>query len=125
MIVEVRITQSFKKAVKSLLKKYPSLSQDLLNLQETLIKNPIHGTALGHNAYKIRLKISSKGKGKSGGARVISLVETTLVSVVKIVEEEITVNLLTIYDKSDTAVISEKELKGLIEAFHRTRPNPL
>lgn len=79
MNVTVRITKSFKTAVKPLLKKYPSLKSDLLQLEEELIKNPKQGTSLGHNAYKLRLKISSKGKGKSGGARVISLVETILI----------------------------------------------
>jgi mRNA-degrading endonuclease RelE of RelBE toxin-antitoxin system len=77
--VTVRITKSFKTAVKPLLKKYPSLSKDLLVLESELIKNPKLGTPLGLNAFKIRLKISSKGKGKSGGARVISLVETFLI----------------------------------------------
>lgn len=79
MNVTVRITKNFKIAAKPLLKKYPSLQKDLLKLETELINSPITGAPLGHNAYKIRLKISSKGKGKSGGARVISLVETTLI----------------------------------------------
>ncbi len=32
--------------------------------------------------------------------------------------EEINVNLITIYDKADTANISDKELKDLIKAFY-------
>jgi mRNA-degrading endonuclease RelE of RelBE toxin-antitoxin system len=118
--VTVRITRSFKAAAKPLLKKYPSLSRDLLKLEKQLLENPKQGTALGHNAYKIRLKISSKGKGKSGGARVISLVETVLIGEVEVKEEEITVNLLTIYDKADTANITDKELKDLIKLFDDT-----
>jgi mRNA-degrading endonuclease RelE of RelBE toxin-antitoxin system len=117
--VTVRITKSFKSAVKPLLKKYPSLASDLLQLEKELHNNPKQGTALGHNAYKIRLKISSKGKGKSGGARVISLVETTLIGAVEIIDEDITVNLIAIYDKADTAAISDKELKDLIKTFHQ------
>jgi len=116
--VTVRITKSFKAAVKPLLKKYPSLSKDLLSLETELIVNPKLGTPLGHNAYKIRLKISSKGKGKSGGARIISLVETALISKINIIDEDVTVNLITIYDKAETAAISDKELKELIKAFH-------
>lgn len=73
MSVTVRITKSFKAAAKPLLKKYPSLSGDLLKLEKELLENPKQGTALGCNIYKIRLKISSKGKGKSGGARVFHL----------------------------------------------------
>jgi mRNA-degrading endonuclease RelE of RelBE toxin-antitoxin system len=60
--VTVRITKSFRTAAKPLLKKYPSLSDDLLKLEKELLQNPKQGIALGHNAYKIRLKISSKGK---------------------------------------------------------------
>ena len=116
MKVIVRITKSFSSAAKPLLKKYHSLSKDLLNLEKELTATPRTGTPLGHDAYKIRLKISSKGKGKSGGARVISFVETTLIGVTKkISDEEITVSLLTIYDKADVENISDKELKELIK----------
>lgn len=82
-------------------------------------QTPRIGTSLGQDAYKIRLKVTSKGKGKSGGARVISLVETILIGMAEITgsEENITVNLITIYDKADVDNISEKELKDLIKAF--------
>ena len=89
MSVIVRITKEFKKKVKPLLKKYPSLSNDLQVLENELISNPRLGIALGNNTYKIRLQIKSKGKGKSGGARVISLLETIIVGDVRFSEEEI------------------------------------
>jgi mRNA-degrading endonuclease RelE of RelBE toxin-antitoxin system len=119
MSVSVRVTNNFKTALKPLLKKYPSLKNDLLRLEKELLNNPRHGTPLGHGAYKIRLKISSKGKGKSGGARVISLLETTIVGQIDKVGDEIVVNLITIYDKADTASISDKELKELIKDFFK------
>ena len=116
MKVTVKITKSFTSAAKPLLKKYHSLSKDLLNLEKELIARPRPGTSLGHDAYKIRLKISSKGKGKSGGARVISFLEVTLIKInEEISDEEITVNLITIYDKADVDTISDKELKELIK----------
>ena len=116
MKVTVKITRSFKIAAKPLLKKYQSLPKDLLALEKELIKTPRLGIPLGKDTYKIRLKIPSKGKGKSAGARIISLVETTLIGFAEIVsDEEITVNLLTIYDKADVANISDKELKDLIQ----------
>jgi mRNA-degrading endonuclease RelE of RelBE toxin-antitoxin system len=118
-MVTIQITKNFKSAAKPLLKKYPSLSKDLLNLERELINNPKLGTPLGHNAYKIRIKITSKGKGKSGGARVISLVETTIIGTVDIQDENVIVNLISIYDKADTATISDKELKDLIKSFHQ------
>lgn len=116
MKVTVKITKNFKAEAKPLLKKYRSLSNDILNLEKELIKNPKTGTPLGQDTYKIRLKITSKGKGKSGGARIISLVETVLIGVAEFIsEEEVTVNLISIYDKADTDNISDKELKDLIK----------
>ncbi len=51
------------------------------------------------------MAISSKGKGKSGGSRVITCV--------KVVNEDI--YLLAIYDKSDKENISDKELDLLLQ----------
>ena len=66
----------FKKDTKRLIKKYPSLKNELAELNSLLISNPTTGTSLGNNAYKIRVSIKSKGAGKSGGARVITYVVT-------------------------------------------------
>ena len=116
MKVTVKITRSFTSAAKPLLKKYKSLSKDLLDLEKELKTTPRLGTPLGKDVYKIRLKISSKGKGKSGGARVISLVETIVIGITeKLSQEDVMVNLLTIYDKSDVENISDRELKELIK----------
>ena len=119
MIVTVLITDRFKTAAKPLLRKYPSLSKDLIELENDLRNNPKLGTNLGNNVYKIRLRITSKGKGKSGGARVISLVESTLIGTVDVRDEDVRVNLITIYDKSDVATITDKELKNLIKTFYK------
>ena len=119
MKVTVRITNNFKSEVKPLLKKYKSLTKDLLKLEKELLENPRLGTHLGQDAYKIRLKIASKNRGKSGGARVISLVDSILIGVAEqTTSEEITVNLLSIYDKADVSSISDKELKDLIKSFN-------
>ena len=98
-------TPHFDKEAKSLLKKYPSLPDDLELLFESLQNNPLQGTPLGSDCYKIRLAIKSKGKGKSGGARVITFVR---VSADKII-------LISMYDKSVKASVSDKELKMLIK----------
>ena len=97
----------FDKQTKRLAKKYPSLKNDLAELIERLANDPEQGTALGNNFYKIRLAIASKGKGKSGGARVITYL--------KIIET--TVYLASIYDKSDKSTITEKELEFIFEAI--------
>lgn len=115
MKVEVKITKNFKKRAKYLLKRYPSLISELQKLEVDLADNPKLGKALGSDAYKIRLAIKSKNKGKSGGARVITLVENEIIGIVEQVEEAVIVYLLTIYDKSETESITDKELKELIK----------
>lgn len=91
----------FDKQAKRLVKKYPSLKKDLAKLLENLYENPTYGTALGNNFYKIRLAVASKGKGKSGGARIITYV--------KIINTA--VYLTSIYDKSERNNITGKELE--------------
>ena len=68
-------------------------------------QNPLQGEPLGKDCYKVRMAIASKGKGKSGGSRVITCV--------KMVGQ--VVYLLTIYDKSDQENISDKELDELLK----------
>jgi mRNA-degrading endonuclease RelE of RelBE toxin-antitoxin system len=118
--VTIRISKSFTSQAKPLLKKFKSLSSDLLNLQKELLINPRLGTSLGADVYKIRLKISSKGKGKSGGARVVSFLQSEIIFVEEFVsKEEIVINLISIYDKSEISTFSEKELKELIKALKK------
>ncbi|MEX2594028.1 MAG: type II toxin-antitoxin system RelE/ParE family toxin [Anditalea sp.] len=107
MSFEVLTTSGFKRDSKSLLKKYKSLKSELLELIASLKEDPTQGTPLGNDCYKIRLAIASKGKGKSGGARVITCV--------KVVDG--LVYLLTIYSKSDKENISDKELQNLLEGL--------
>ena len=104
MDYKIKILPEFEKEVKRLNKKYPSLKKDLLTLIVSLKKDPEQGIKLGHNCFKIRLSIQSKGKGKSGGARVI----TCVINVSK------DVFLVSIYDKSDRDSISKAELEYLI-----------
>jgi len=103
MSYNVITIRSFDKQLKRLSKKFPSLKAEYLALVEDLEENPHKGTLISENCYKIRLAIASKGRGKSGGARVITFY----------VENE-TVFLLTIYDKSEQTGISDKELKKLL-----------
>lgn len=69
---EVFITQEFQHKFKKLSKKHSSLGSDLAILIEELLETPHKGTPLGKGFYKIRMKIESKGKDKSGGFRVIT-----------------------------------------------------
>lgn len=110
MNYKVVVTRNFEKQLKRLIKKFPSLKNDLLNLEKQLLKNPKLGVSLGKNAYKVRLAVKSKAKGKSGGMRVISYLELDL-----IINDLTNIFLLSIYDKSETENISNSELKNLIE----------
>ena len=111
MRCEVRTTDNFEKAAKPLLKKYRSLKKELEKLETELLARPDSGISLGNNVYKVRLAIKSKGKGKSGGARVITYLELET----EVDEEAMTTYLLTIYDKSDVDSISQQEINRLIE----------
>lgn len=100
-------THRFEKEIKRLAKKFPSLKNEFAELIAGIAENPEAGTYIGNNCYKIRMAIGSKGKGKSGGARVITYLY---------IETE-TVYLLTIYDKSEKADLKSNELKEMIESL--------
>jgi len=106
MIYNVKNFPRFDHELKRLAKKYPSLKYEYEALVEDLEKNPEIGTPLGNNVYKIRLAVASKGKGKSGGARVITYLKT----------EQGFVYLLSIYDKGEKVTISDKEIKEILNA---------
>ena len=94
----------FDRQLKRLTRKFPSLKAEYADLIKELEDNPEKGTPMGSSCFKIRLAIASKGRGKSGGARVITHFY---------VENE-TVFLIAIYDKNEQADISDKELKELL-----------
>lgn len=104
MNYSVKSTRYFEREAKPLLKKFPSLRSELSELEEQLAQNPEMGIPLGNNIYKIRLAIASKGKGKSGGARVITYLKT----------ERGCVYLLSIYDKGKRDTISDKEINDIL-----------
>ena len=105
MSYSVETIKTFDYKAKKLSKKYPSLKGEISSLINILEEEPFTGTSLGKGCYKIRLKISSKGKGKSGGARVITYIYV----------EDKTVYLLTIYDKSEKEDLTDQELLDLLK----------
>ena len=109
MSYSIIATPEFKRELKQLSKKYRSLKTEFSDLIDDLKKNPIMGIPIGHGCYKIRLSIASKGKGKPGGARVITSVYVT----------DFTVFLISIYDKSEKENISDSELKKLLRNLTR------
>jgi mRNA-degrading endonuclease RelE of RelBE toxin-antitoxin system len=83
------------------------LKDELLDLSSTLGLKPETGTPLGDHTYKIRLAIRSKGKGKSGGARVITYLVT----------ENKEVYLLTIYNKAEVDSVDDRILRQIIKGL--------
>lgn len=81
----------------------------MLFLIDSLETNPVQGTPLGNDFYKIRLAIRSKNAGKSGGARVITCV--------KIIKEM--VYLAAIYDKAEASTISDETLKLIAKMIEK------
>ena len=110
MSYKIDTIPNFDKELKRLAKKYKSIKNDITSLTEELENNPQTGVFLGNNCYKIRMAIKSKGRGKSGGSRIITHF--------KIVEDM--VFLLSIYDKSEKENISDKELKEFVDNANNT-----
>lgn len=110
MSFEIIPTPDFEKSFKVLAKRHRSLKNDLLDFSKSLQENPFQGTELCPGIRKIRMAISSKGKGKSGGARIITY---TLITA----EMEGRVYLMNIYDKSDFSTIGVSILKELIKGL--------
>jgi len=104
-MMRVRISEDFRIAFKRLKKRYKSMEADFERLLASLLADPMQGVELEGGARKIRMAITSKGKGKSGGARVIIRV--------RIIETEL--QLLYIYDKSDFENVKDSYLRDIMK----------
>ncbi|PTQ92944.1 hypothetical protein C8P68_11075 [Mucilaginibacter yixingensis] len=103
-------TPVFVRKAKALKKKHISLPGDLAELEKELISDPKQGVDLGGGLRKVRLAIKSKGKGKSGGYRIITYLVTEI-------DGDIDINMLTLYDKSEESSIDKSFLLELIRAL--------
>ena len=107
-MVTFNYTEEFLRQAKRLAKRYHSLADDINALQFELMENPEAGISLGGGKRKIRLGVKSKGGGKRGGLRVITLN-------VVIETNDTCVNLLTIYDKKEIPNVSDKYIDHIIK----------
>lgn len=107
MSFEIRTTPHFERSAKILSKKYRSLKSDLGNLIDSLSQNPMQGDELSPGIRKIRLAIKSKGRGKSGGARVITYTIVTST-------EHGSVYLMDISDKADYSTVDVAIIQSMV-----------
>lgn len=105
-MVSIHYLPEFLKQAKHLAKKYSSFPEDLKACIKEIADNPQAGSDLGGGVRKIRMAIKSKGKGKSGGARVITF--NYLLD-----DQTRDVTLMTVYDKSERSTISDQEISAL------------
>ncbi|MBP5771060.1 MAG: type II toxin-antitoxin system RelE/ParE family toxin [Bacteroidaceae bacterium] len=103
--MKVRMSEDFRTAYKRLKKRHKSLEQDFERLLASLLQNPMQGVELDGGVRKVRMAITSKGRGKSGGARVIIRI--------RIIMDEL--QLLYIYDKSDFENVNDAYLREVIK----------
>lgn len=107
MNYKIKASHLFEKEFKRLCKKHKSAKDDLIAFIQDLKEDPFQGTAIGKDCYKIRIAIKSKGKGKSGGLRLITRVRIV----------QATIYLLSLYDKSERNSISEKEIDDILKSL--------
>ena len=108
MNVKIYTEKEFERQLRKLSKKYRSMLDDYDAFLTGLEQDPFQGTSLGKGVRKVRMAIASKGKGKSGGARILTLN-------VKVSEDGMNVTLLTIYDKGEISNVKDEFIESLIK----------
>ena len=105
--ITVSVSDDFAKEAKRLAKKYPSFKQDYKDFLLSIKNNPLQGDEITKSIRKIRMAIKAKGKGKSGGARVITF------NILTDIENGHVVFLL-LYDKKDASTVKVNVVKQLV-----------
>ena len=113
MKVKIDFLPEFMRLAKPLRKKYASFERDFMMLLDELKLNPFVGTPLAEGVRKVRMSISSKGIGKSGGARVLTY------SVNKESDDEVKITLMSIYDKSKISNVSDEYISFLVKEMRK------
>jgi len=104
--ISVSFSDEFQKCLKKLAKKNAKIRADVQPIIEQLQTGHFTGDRIpniGHQVYKVRIKNSGSEKGKRSGYRLIYHVK-----------DYQTVNLLTIYSKSDQPDMSAAQIKQII-----------
>ena len=102
----IETSSDFDREAKKLKKRYRSFPGDLRDFIKDISENPLQGAELSPGIRKKRMTITSKGGGKSGGARVITANAI-------IAEQQGRIAFLYIYDKADTSNIKLNVMKKI------------
>ena len=105
--ITISVSDDFAKEAKRLAKKYPSFKQDYKDFLVSIKNNPLQGDEITKNIRKIRMAIKAKGKGKSGGAMVITFNILTDIENGQVV-------FLLLYDKEDASTVKVNVVKQLV-----------
>ncbi len=105
--ITISVSDDFAKEAKRLAKKYPSFKQDYKDFLVSIKNNPLQGDEITKKIRKIRMAIKAKGKGKSGGARVITFNILTDIENGQVV-------FLLLYDKEDASTVKVNVVKQLV-----------
>ncbi len=109
--LKYQFSDEFKAAFKRLSKKYRTLKQDLLRAMDEIQEAPSEiGVPLFATVRKMRMAISAKGRGKSGGARLI----------LSLYQQEGVVFFLFIYDKNEMENVSDEFIKEILADMEGT-----
>lgn len=109
MEVAIDVSSEFERQAKRLTKIQKSFVTDFAGFLDSIKGNPYQGVDLGGGKRKIRMAVASKGKGKSGGVRVVTF------NVELIADECVVVHLITIYDKQEVSNVSDKYINQIIK----------
>ena len=110
-MIEVYTIPEFERSLERLSKKYRSLKAEYLEFIEKIESDGVQGVSLGNGIFKARFAVKSKGKGKSGGLRVISYND-----IIVAYNGEVVI-LVDIYDKNEFSTVDKKMLKRRIADF--------
>lgn len=103
---KVVLTDSFKRSIKRLKKRYRHVKDDVRLAIKALLVTPELGVQISFEARKLRVRNSDLKKGKSGGYRLLYFVSEP---------PEPTIYLLLLYAKSDQENVTQRELQRLLE----------
>ena len=109
MNFDIKTIDNFKRELKRLLKKYPSLRKEVEKLGFSLVDDPFQGTAMRTASTKSGLALNRKAKAS---AEVSVRADVSVITCVKVIAE--TVFLVSIYNKSEHSDIADAELTRLL-----------